>query len=493
MSIAQSFKKFFKDSLGHVTSITEFAGEAGAYHFADLGIGFGLGLLGSWLYQKDRESKVVRTIAQILGVNVEEMDVDYVLEKINNDPNYYKTIGEKIRSVCYSGKIDEFAKEFKIEKNEACQVYLKIKDLVLDHDQMKMLAEITNSVKQFDGAASKLDDIKNRMEMLGQIKTDLDNGFKTTNQKIDYLREVIERNLAQKDYHQWSSTNVNKYGNSQVQLQISRAFNAKSSTVPITCFSKITEFWKQWREGYLKENQYVTFEGTLSKYIPMLIGDPREKIELHRRLRRENLERRQSEKNHLSADTILAFTAGQMVWRPKLSREYVILGLYHSIVRNSIPIFVSKNYFEKIQNQIFDINRYVVDIKLQGTLVKMDDTFESQFTGQKEISPEFLKLGKSKSLYAIVVGGNENTWLKDPTETTYLDGDIWVALETDNFHTTISRFLDLSDTSFLIDEAKALRNDWETKYPQARLIGQFDEVDKLVPESTEAEKMKDVF
>lgn len=191
MSIAQSFKKFFKDSLGHVTSSIEFGGEAGAYHFADLGIGFGLGLLGSWLYQKDRESKVVRTIAQILGVNVGEMDVDYVLEKINSDPNYYKTIGEKIRSVCYSGKIDEFAKEFKIEKNEACQVYLKIKDLVLDHDQMKMLAEITNSVKQFDGAASKLDDIKNRMEMLGQIKTDLDNGFKTTYQKIDRFEENV--------------------------------------------------------------------------------------------------------------------------------------------------------------------------------------------------------------------------------------------------------------------------------------------------------------
>lgn len=338
------------------------------------------------------------------------------------------------------------------------------------HDLERTISmEIRNVGQQVNRVEEKVDDLK------------------------DDLKKVIDT-ISQKSYEQLSSISISKYGNSQVQLQTSRAFSTQPSTVHTTCFSKITEFWKQWGEGYLKENQYVTFEGTLSRYIPMIIGNPREKIELHRSVRRENVEKeRRPGKNHLSFDTILAFTAGQMVWRPKLSREYVILGLYHSIVRNSIPVFISKNYFEKIQNQIFAINPYVVDIKLQGTLFKMNDTFESQFTGQKEISPRFFKFGESKPLYAISVVGNENTWLKDPTETTYLDGDIWIALETDNFHTTLSRFLDLSDTSFLIDEAKALRNDWKTKYPQARLIGQFDEVDKLVPESTESEKMKDVF
>ena len=387
--------------------------------------------------------------------------------------------------------------EFQGEKHYlAISAHLEKLDLDLDKIEEKMAREET--VKKLQtimlsvgtDVEQQIRDLERTISM--EIR-DVGHQVNRLEEKVEQLTEKIVNRLPQYNFEQLSSTTVNKYGNSQVQLQVSIAFNAKSSTVPITRFSKITEFWKQWREGYLKENQYVTLEGTLSKYIPMVIGDPREKIELHRRLRRESLEIRQPEKNHLLADTILAFTAGQMVWRPKLSREYVILGLYHSIVRNSIPVFVSKNYFEKIQNQIFKINPYVVDIKLQGPLVKMGDTFESQFTGQKEISPEFFKLGESKPLYAIAVGGSENTWITDPTETKYLDGDIWIALETDNFQTTISRFLDLSDISFLIDEAKALRNDWKTKYPQARLIGQFDEVDKLVPESTEAEKMKDVF
>lgn len=134
------------------------------------------------------------------------------------------------------------------------------------------------------------------------------------------------------------------------------------------------------------------------------MGNPKKKIELHREARRGKLENSQ-QKGTLSIDALLAFTAGQMIWRPKLDSEfdYVPLGLYQSIVRNSIPVYVTKSYYEKVVKEIFEAssNPNIIDVEVQGILIPIRGSFESQFTGQKELRPRNFKEGKTKPLYGI--------------------------------------------------------------------------------------------
>ena len=59
-------------------------------------------------------------------------------------------------------------------------------------------------------------------------------------------------------------------------------------------------------------------------------------------------------------DALLGFTAGQMVIRPDIAEmPYVYLGLYQSIVRNSIPLFVRREYYEKKIAKYFKSNTTV--------------------------------------------------------------------------------------------------------------------------------------
>jgi hypothetical protein len=69
-----------------------------ASQISSFGIGFGLSLLGQYLYIKKRGSYQARIISKILGAPVGEMNRDFVLQKMK-DQEYLRVIRQKILSV----------------------------------------------------------------------------------------------------------------------------------------------------------------------------------------------------------------------------------------------------------------------------------------------------------------------------------------------------------------------------------------------------------
>ena len=241
----------------------------------------------------------------------------------------------------------------------------------------------------------------------------------------------------------------------------------------------VTEFW----EGDLREGEYVSMEGALSVYAPLLIGPPKAKRELHRAYRR-SIPEKDYKNIRTVVDAYLAFTAGQMVWRlnPKDSK-YVLLGLYHSIVRNSIPVFVDRDYYFNTVQEIFSKGKspHVVEAKVEGRVQQVPGSFISEIIENYKleglIRPEIIEAGKQ--VFAILVDGHD-TSIAYSGAARYLDGDIWVAVDLNGQQFFVSRYVDLADPEDLHQESQALRKDVEEFLPQGNIVFQFDQVDRLI-------------
>jgi len=58
---------------------------------SSFGIGFGLSILGRYLYSKKKESHKARIVAKILGAPVEDMSTGNILQKMKDDSEYRNT------------------------------------------------------------------------------------------------------------------------------------------------------------------------------------------------------------------------------------------------------------------------------------------------------------------------------------------------------------------------------------------------------------------
>ena len=210
----------------------------------------------------------------------------------------------------------------------------------------------------------------------------------------------------------------------------------------------IRKFWKIYRrslrigEPELREGTLITLKGTLSKYAPMIIGDPIRKRELHKEYRKKLSERKVE--NTDAIDPKLSLTSGNTVWRIKMS-DFVYLGLYQGIVRNSIPVFVKKEYYESIEGIFFKHdNTYCVDVVLTGSLGELPAEVVDK-VGLVEKGP----------VYGLFVGG-EGTKIEYLDEADYLDGDIWIALKDGRKEHMVSKFLDLGEIDEFEDELEKL-------------------------------------
>ncbi len=111
----------------------------------------------------------------------------------------------------------------------------------------------------------------------------------------------------------------------------------------------IRKFWKIYRtsELELKDGMLIKIKGTLSKYAPMIIGDPKEKRELHEQYRKKLDKEKVKETSVI--DPILSLTSGNTVWRINPIGDFIYFGLYQGIARNSIPVFVRNDYYSSIE------------------------------------------------------------------------------------------------------------------------------------------------
>lgn len=238
-------------------------------------------------------------------------------------------------------------------------------------------------------------------------------------------------------------------------------------------YKSVQEFCKASRRGELKSGMDVTIKGTLSKYGPMIIGDPKLKRERHREFRRTLLEKAQPGAISIYAvDPILSLTAGETFWRFEPLNNLVYAGLYQGMIRNSVPVFIEEGYYEKVERFFAgQDNQYFMDVELTGRLKSIPSNF-AQIGIIIEEKPEI-------PTYGLFVG-KKGTEVKPLGEASYVNGDIWIGLEHQGEEKLLGRFLDVSDAEDLREERAALKKDVEKYLPDSRVIHQFDQVDPLI-------------
>jgi len=267
--------------------------------------------------------------------------------------------------------------------------------------------------------------------------------------------------------------------------------------IQTTEFETVTDFWKAARRWYSKTPpaQYISIKGALSRFAPILPGDPNNNRDIHRYIRRnydeiqKSFERTGRKEKPTTLDAFMAFSSGQMVIR--LSPEelpYVYMGLYHSIVRNSIPVFVERSYYFKVIEHALLNNKPssdTIEASVTGRLLPMPDTFVVQFLKDLNLYDSFKQAQVDRLLprFALQVDGNSDpTHIQPISRARYLDGDIWVAILDGKNERVVSRFLDLANPEDISSERGALKTEVAHYYGDCEVISEYDDTDWIFPD-----------
>jgi hypothetical protein len=255
------------------------------------------------------------------------------------------------------------------------------------------------------------------------------------------------------------------------------------------------------RDIYLKTPEYdllktldvldtsVEIVGTLSTFRPVFPGPASIKKNLHLDFRRntekiqEELRKEKSTIEKTTLDSLLSCSAGQMVFRDiDLNMRFVQLGLYQSIVRNSIPVIVEAGYFEKEVKNLLkkSSNPDFLEAKVIGHVIPYENVVMEKMSKYKTITNilDWRKFDVLRKTKALLVDGKKFK-IKFVGNPRYLDGDIWVAAATSGKEEIISRFLELTNEQELKREKIELKNDCLKFFPKSKILGQFDNTCKL--------------
>ena len=113
-------------------------------------------------------------------------------------------------------------------------------------------------------------------------------------------------------------------------------------------FENVSAFWRD--QGQLENLRLATVSGTLSRFAPLIVGSPKAKARLHKEFRQKiETNRGFGKLKSFTIDACMSMSAGQMVAKERLGdKPKLLLGLYSSIVRNSIPVFVKREYYTQV-------------------------------------------------------------------------------------------------------------------------------------------------
>ena len=255
-------------------------------------------------------------------------------------------------------------------------------------------------------------------------------------------------------------------------------------------YESISDFWRgALNQGY-QPGTRIAIEGQLSIFGPALPGVPIGKRKLHLNTRRILLQIEQTLRNggyRLGPDTLnalLGYTAGQMVIRPPLDVPYIYLGLYQSIVRNAIPLFVKREYYEKVVSQFF-ARETTAEVLVVGYPMRIDEfgknfeVFLKEFGIYDIYEPKWFD--QVFSGYILQVDGDDDlSRIEYRSKSRYLDGDIWVAIRTADIDRVVCRFLDISDVQDLANERSQLQADINKLYGEYQIISEYDQMNRLM-------------
>eukprot|EP00978_Attheya_sp_CCMP212_P022673 scaffold68069_cov55-Attheya_sp.AAC.2 len=259
-------------------------------------------------------------------------------------------------------------------------------------------------------------------------------------------------------------------------------------------FDRITRFWNT-KSELLVEGRVVQIKGTVSTYAPVVVGPPMLKRDAHLNFRTSA-----GAVNESSLNTLLTFSAGQMVWALSLPAEkdpegsglsdharikegqVRYLGLYQGIVRNSIPLYVDSQYFINTVAPMFadTTKSKAFEATVTGRIVRLPEYASAlsrmeRWAAGWESDRRIPLWQEGMPVYGIVIGMDESTSIEKVGEANYLDGDIWVAVEKDGKESMVSRFGDLSNEK---DVQKMIGQMREEIGVDTQVIFQFDQIDK---------------
>jgi hypothetical protein len=247
-------------------------------------------------------------------------------------------------------------------------------------------------------------------------------------------------------------------------------------------FRSVMQFWD--RREQLRIGDFVKISGTFSEFAPLLIGYPKAKRRLHREFRRaiEQLPEL-ARKKMRTINACMSISAAQMVWRDRHATEGgVNCGLYESIIRNSIPVYVTREYYEsKLRNLVVKKGVDTFQASLTGRVTKRDMLRMKEYIVKYGMDAFISKIvidDVCKDSLGLLVDGN-GTSIKYKSDANYLDGDIWVAGESAGNEFFVTEFLDIGSSKDREEALRALREELEGYPGSPRLLGQYDEISEL--------------
>lgn len=247
-------------------------------------------------------------------------------------------------------------------------------------------------------------------------------------------------------------------------------------------YASIGTFWRERATGAAPP-RFATVEGTLSLYAPMLMGPPSAKRALHREFRQAiESDRHFGQRKRLTINACMSISAGQMVHREaRADNDKRLLGLYESIVRNALPVFVLPEYHEQVLRPAFARagGAACFEALVTGRLFELDNRYVRRFLatqGMDKILPADVIDDLCRDAWALEVGGPGTAVEPIPDRPPrYLDGDVWIAVHSGTAERFLTGFVDLGNEAERRAEMARLR----TAAAGQRVIATSDELQSI--------------
>ena len=254
-------------------------------------------------------------------------------------------------------------------------------------------------------------------------------------------------------------------------------------------FENVSAFWRA--RPQLDTMGFATVQATLSRFAPLVMGPPGAKRRLHKEFRQAlETNRALGKRKSLTIDACMSVSSGQMVVRETLEgKPKLLLGLYSSIVRNSIPVFVKREYYERVVEPLF--NQYPdtesFEARVTGRVFRLDNSFIRRFLVRQHLDKILLKKNVDdlcENAFALEVG-DEETGISARLEPTHcLDGDIWLAIrKPDGSDRFMTSFLDITNAQERDEEFQFLKE--LADRAGAKVFVRYDQIPSLEDFSTE--------
>ena len=174
-----------------------------------------------------------------------------------------------------------------------------------------------------------------------------------------------------------------------------------------------------------------------------------------------------------------------MVWRSRDPRsDHIYFGLYNSIVRNSIPVLVSRDYYDSHLEPLFrgDDSRSFEAV-VTGRTIALDGHPTREFITRhaRDFIPQALVDELCSDVYALAIDG-DGTSVERRGNARYLDGDIWIAVESDGRESFLTSFLDIADPAQRREELDVLFDKARRLPGPPRIVAQYDDEQEFAPE-----------